>query len=61
MKLSTRYEDIRNPQEYAEAVAYFHQLNQSSEAQAHTEEINVLGELLETHEILNGLLPDEDQ
>ena len=42
-------------------MAYFQQLNQSSEAQAHIEEINALGELLETYEILNGLLPDEDQ
>lgn len=54
-----RFEDIRTDQEYCDTVAYFQALIHSPADQDHIEEINVLGGLIETYEILHGLTPDE--
>lgn len=54
-----RYEDIRTDQDYREAVAYFAQLLQAPADQDHIEEINTMGELIESYEILHGLNQEE--
>jgi hypothetical protein len=49
-----RFTEIRNDEDYAAAVNYLIKLNQSLDADAHLDEINALGELVEDYEVRNG-------
>jgi hypothetical protein len=54
MPQAMRFSEIRNDEEHAAAVDYLIKLNQSPKADAHLEEINACGELVENYEIRNG-------